>query len=119
MALCVAAVMLAAGCRHDDEGINVTPGQLYGTWHKAGTAEYWTYRNDASGAKWDESEGFSEDFPSFRYTWSVDRDQLQYTTLGDTINVPITRIYTIKKIDEKTMVREEEIGTYTLVKVGS
>ena len=113
----LAAMLLTVSCNNTVEEINVSPNDLYGCWKKVGTQEYWSYRVDATGAKWDASEGFSEDFPSYSYTWSVERNTLQYTTMGDTINVPITRTYTITSIDDEKMVREEELGTYTLVRV--
>lgn len=113
----VFAALLFVGCGRDGEGLNVTPSQLYGTWQKNNTQEYWKYNSDGSGAKWDVTDGFSEDFPSYSYHWSVSGDQLSYTTFGENIDVPITRTYTITEIDANRMVREEEIGVYTLTKI--
>lgn len=115
----VVTLAVVCSCGGKDNGITVNADQLYGNWLKVGTQEYWSYRTDATGAKWDVSEGFSEDFPSYSYRWSVKGDELRYTTYGDTINVPITRTYKIISIDETHMVRDEEVARYTLVKVNN
>lgn len=118
--VCLLACLLFAltGC-FEDTPLYVSDGEIEGTWKKEGTREYWSYHADHTGAKWDASEGFSEDFPTYSYTWSISGgNRLNYTTTGDTIDVPITRTYIITEISDNTMVREEELGTYTLHKVG-
>ena len=102
----------------DDTPLQVSDDELVGTWKKEYTEEYWSYHADHTGAKWDASEGFSEQRPSYSYTWNImDGNRLKYTTMGDTINVPITRIYVITEMSENRMVREEELGTYTLYRI--
>lgn len=115
--VCMVLAIMATSCNGNDDRINVSPSQLYGTWKKVGTREYWSYHQDGGGAKWDETDGFSEDFPSYSYHWSISGDRLSYTTYGENIDVPITRTYTITEISDRRMVREEEIGVYTLEKV--
>lgn len=110
-------LFLAAGCSKDKPTFVANESDLMGVWLKEGSGEYWSYRADHSGAKWDTVEGFSEEFPSYSYTWTLEQNQLRYTTLGDEINVPITRIYTITELDHDRMVREEEIGSYVLRRV--
>lgn len=114
----VAALCLTlAGCTHDIESLNVLPEQVVGTWQKDGTHEFWSYSEDLTGAMWDADEGFSEDFPSYTFTWEVTGDRLEHVTRGEEIDVPITRIYTITEITTATMVREDELATYILTKV--
>ena len=119
IAIILAAIvsLLSVGCHSDPVRLDVKPEQVVGCWQKDGTQEFWLYRTDGTGAKWDAAEGFSEDFPSYTFTWSVAEDQLTHVVRGEEIDVPITRIYTITAISSTYMEREEELDTYRLTKV--
>lgn len=109
------AVVLLAGCKKDVVSVNLSDGDITGLWKKDGTNEYWRYRSDHTGCKYNTDEGFSEEFPSYDYEWSVSGDQLRHVTLEQ--GVPITRIYTVTYISSSSMEREEEVGTYHLTKI--
>jgi hypothetical protein len=109
------AVVLLAGCKKDKPTLNVSDSEVTGTWRKNGTNEFWCYRGDHTGCKYNTDEGFSEEFPSYTYEWSVSEDQLRHVTYEQ--GVPITRTYTITAISSSSMEREEEVGTYNLTKI--
>lgn len=108
------AVLLLAGCKKDKPTLNLSDGDIIGTWNKNGTAEYWLYNSDHTGCMYNTDQGFSASFPSFDYEWSVSGNQLRHTTYEQ--GVPINRVYTVTEISSSTMVREEEVATYTLTK---
>jgi hypothetical protein len=119
IAMCVAAIA-AAGCRHDDEGIIVKEDQLYGVWQKRGTEEFWSYRADGKGHTWDRADDImgETDSGSVAYSWTVSGDRLRHRFVGTSIDSMVVRTYKITDIEGDRMVREEEIGTYTLMRVG-
>jgi len=90
------AVMMLAGCKKDKPTLNLSD-------------------SDDTGCKYNTDEGFSEDFPSYDYEWSVSGDQLRHVTYEQ--GVPITRTYTVTEISSTSMEREEEVATYTLTKI--
>lgn len=108
------AVVLLAGCKKEQAALNLSDSDITGTWQKDGTSEYWCYRGDHTGCKYNTDEGFSEEFPSYSYEWSVSGDQLRHVTYEQ--GVPITRIYTVTRISSSSMEREEEVGTYNLTR---
>lgn len=111
----VLAVVLLAGCKKDDVPVILSDGDVIGLWQKNGTSEYWRYRSDHTGCKYNTAEGFSEDFPSYDFEWSVSGDKLTHITYEQ--GAPITRIYTVTAINSTSMEREEEISTYNLTKI--
>lgn len=113
--LAVLAVVLLAGCKKDNVTVNLSDGDVTGLWQKSGTSEYWRYRSDHTGCKYNTAEGFSEDFPSYEYEWSVSGDQLRHVTYEQ--GVPIARTYTVTAINSTSMEREEEVGTYKLTRI--
>lgn len=113
--LAALALLLLAGCKKDDVLVNLSDSDVTGTWKKDGTSEYWLYRSDHTGCKYNTDEGFSEEFPSYDYEWSVSGDQLRHVTYEQ--GVPITRTYTVTEISSTSMEREEEVATYTLTKI--
>lgn len=117
--LVLTGVLLATGCDNAPDALDVRPAQVVGYWQKNGTHEYWHYRADSTGAKWDADEGFSEDFPSYSFEWSVSGNRLTHVVRGEEIDVPITRIYIITDITSTYMDREEELATYRLNKIES
>ncbi len=115
----LAAGLLATACHTDNEGITVSEEQLYGVWQKNGTEEFWSYREDGTGHTWDRADDIMNetDSGSVAYSWSISGDQLRHRFSGTNIGDMVVRTYTITSINGGRMVREEEIGTYTLVRV--
>ena len=111
----VLAVVLLAGCKKDDVPVILSDDDVIGLWQKNGTSEYWRYRSDHTGCKYNTAEGFSEDFPSYDFEWSASGDQLRHVTYEQ--GVPIERKFFVKKISSTSMEREEELDTYTLTKI--
>lgn len=109
------AAVLLAGCKKDTPTLNLSDGDVTGLWRKDGTNEYWRYRSDHTGCKYNTAEGFSEDFPSYDFEWIVSDDQLRHLTYEQ--GAPIWRNYIVKKISSTSMEREEELDTYTLTKI--
>ena len=116
LALCMVATLSLTGCKKDksEPTVNVSDSDVIGFWQKNGTAEYWRYRDDHTGCKYNTDEGFSEEFPSYSFSWRLSGSQLWHDV--DEQGVTIHRVYTIKEISSTTMVREEEVSTFTLVK---
>lgn len=108
-------------CKPDRVGIEVQPEQLYGVWQKQGTQEFWSYRTEGSGHTWDKADDImgETDSGSVAYSWSVSGDRLRHRFVGTSVDSMVVRTYRITELEGGRMVREEEIGTYTLVKVGS
>lgn len=120
LTFCVAAGLLFAACQPEDKGITVNEEQLYGVWQKSGTEEFWSYREDGMGHTWDRADDIMSetDSGSVAYSWSINNgDQLRHRFSGTNIGDMVVRTYTITSINGGRMVREEEIGTYTLVRV--
>ena len=115
----VVVMLLFAGCRHDD-GLEVSAEQVYGVWQKAGTQEYWSYREDGTGYTWDVADDIMHegDSGSVAYNWSITGgNRLRHQLVGTNIGNMVVRTHTITSISDEKMVREEEIATYTLKKI--
>ena len=89
------AVMLLAGCKKDKVTLNLSDSDVTGTWRKDGKSEYCLYRSDHTGCKYNTDEGFSEDFPSYDYEWSVSGDQLTITPRSG-----VSYVYTVNNLTE-------------------
>ena len=104
-------MLLFAGCSlfENDNHITVGEDQLYGCWVKAGTQEYWRYRDDGRGVTWDEADDISEEESNLTFTWTVRQDELTHIFRGEMDNQAVPKVYTIKAINNSSMDWEDEV----------
>ena len=104
---------LFVGCVKNEIELTVQPQQLVGKWQETSTQQYYRYRDDSTGVRWNEAEDITEEESNLVFRWSVSGARLRLVYTGAQGNQAVPKVYTIREMGSSTMRWEDDYGIST------
>lgn len=112
---CACAYMWSCGER--DEGLVVSPSQLWGEWVQVSDTNYhWTYNTDGTGTLIHTGSFDPGDEHNGYFNWKInggDELEVEFTGSGELGGIAIIKLYTIKSISSTAMEWVDSYGRRT------
>lgn len=115
----LAAVVLSlTSCKEKEKELVLSPDQFNGLWVKTSNAyEHWRFDSGTmTGITWDETPDengepeMTEAESNLSFTWSVERNIVNFVWHGLMENQSVPKYYYITEINSSAIVGEDEVG---------